>query len=142
MSISFVWKDEYSVKVPSLDEQHKGFFEITNQIITLLDKPRSDELKENLILALVRLGRYALYHLDYEEQCINRYKCDGWETHAQAHDLYREKVKDYLGRVRIENSDIYALAREAADFSQTWLSTHILNKDREYITCLSGRGLQ
>jgi hemerythrin len=141
MTKKFKWNDKYSVKVPSLDEQHKKFFDITNQIIDVLEKPHNPALKERLILLLVKLGIYAQYHLDYEENCINRYKCKGCETHPGAHALYRSKVKNYLQQVQIEGTDIYKLSGEVAEFSQTWLSTHILHKDREYISCLEHQNL-
>jgi len=55
----FVWDDSYSVKVPSIDEQHKKFFDITNQILDIIENTRSPDVKNSLILAVVELGRYA-----------------------------------------------------------------------------------
>jgi len=132
----FVWNDSYSVKVPSLDEQHKRFFGITNQILDLLDHPKNSELKNSLILAVVELGRYALYHLSYEEECIFKFMCTECKDHPLSHDYYREKVKGYLKKVRTEGTDIYALAEELAVFSREWLSNHIAQKDKEYVPCM------
>ena len=132
----FIWNDCYSVKVPSLDEQHKKFFAITNQILDLLDYPKKNsELKNSLILAVVELGRYAMHHLSYEEGCILKYNCD-CKDHPLSHDYYREKVKGYLKKVRTEGTDIYALAEELAVFSREWLSNHIAQKDKEYVPCM------
>lgn len=142
MPKEFIWNDKYSVKVSSLDEQHKHFFQITNQIIYLLEEPHSSELKSLLTDEIVELGRYANHHLDYEEKCMHNCRCEGCEGHPEAHDIYRDKVLSYLKQVREESTDIYALAQEVAEFSQQWLSKHILSKDREYIGCLTESGIQ
>ncbi|OGC69352.1 hypothetical protein A2415_03815 [candidate division WWE3 bacterium RIFOXYC1_FULL_39_7] len=147
MHKQFVWDDKYSVKVPSIDEQHKRFFELTNQILNVLDNPNFSytqdfnnpgvtELKKELIRLVVELGNYAFYHLSYEETCMRNFDCSGCDGHTGIHDKYREKVKEYLMRVREEGADVYTLAEEIAEFSQNWLSGHILKKDREYIDCL------
>lgn len=136
----FIWNDSYSVHVPSLDAQHKGFFDITNKILDLLDNRHDQGLKQDLILSLVELGNYALDHLKYEEVCINKYRCRGCEGHPMAHDVYREKVQVYLRKVREEDADIYQLAQEVAVFSQNWLSNHIANMDKEYVDCMTSQG--
>ncbi|OGC50865.1 hypothetical protein A2716_02415 [candidate division WWE3 bacterium RIFCSPHIGHO2_01_FULL_40_23] len=141
MAKLFKWDDKYSVKVPSLDEQHKHFFTLTNRILTMIEKRRNSELRESLIFLLVDLGNYALLHLDYEEDCMEKYRCSGCEDHPIAHAVYRDKVKQYLGQLKEESVDIYALAQEVAEFTQNWLSHHILRKDREYIDCLSPHNL-
>ena len=149
----FKWSDKYSVGVPSLDIQHKRFFEITNEIVSVLDNPNYSntvdfananvsDLKKQLILLIVELGNYALGHLGYEEGCLRTHKCPGCETHTEIHDVYREKVKNYLGEVRKPEIDVFALAQDVATFSQDWLSQHILSKDKEYTGCLTKFNVQ
>lgn len=142
MAKLFVWDNKYSVGVPTLDAQHKRFFEITNDILKIADSPTSPVLKKDLTLLLIELGKYALNHLSYEENCINRYKCPGYETHTLIHDTYRKKIEEYLQAMRNATTDITSLAKEAAEFSQNWLSSHILNKDREYIPCLTTKDIE
>ncbi len=136
MHKQFKWNNKYSVKVDSLDEQHKYFFDLTNQILTLLEHPHNPHLKERLILLIVKLGRYAFFHLDFEEDCMSRYGCPDLVAHREIHEAYRNKVINYLRQVREEGVDLFKLAEEVAEFSQDWLSGHILSKDREYIDCL------
>lgn len=133
MSNRFIWNDSYSVKVPSLDAQHKNFFRITNNILDLLDKNHTQDLKEQLIFVIAELGKYALEHLGYEEECIKRYNCGKCEHHPEAHEVYRDHVVRFLKEVRDIDTDIYALAAEVATFSQAWLATHIANMDKAYV---------
>jgi hemerythrin len=142
MTKLFVWENKYSVGVPSLDAQHKRFFEITNDILNIADNKSSPVLKKDLTLLLIELGKYALNHLSYEENCINRYKCPGYESHTLIHDTYRKKIEVYLHSMRNKDTDIKVLAKEAAEFSRDWLSSHILNKDREYIPCLTEKNVK
>ncbi len=137
MPKQFVWDDKYSVKVPSLDAQHKRFFQLTNDILLIVDDPINADLKRKLILLIVEFGNYALNHLTYEEHCTKSSMCSGQEDHLVAHDSYRERVKGYLRDVVKPETDLPTLAKEVAEFSQSWLSGHILNIDRGYIECLT-----
>jgi hemerythrin len=142
MTKQFQWDDKYSVNVTTLDEQHKEFFDITNKILLLVENPGSPEPKEKLIRLLVKLGEYAFYHLDYEEDCLEKYNCPERENHAFIHDVYKEKITEYIRQARESETGILALAKQSAEFSQNWLSAHILSRDREYIPCLEGGDLE
>ncbi len=137
MTKQFKWEEKYSVKVPILDTQHQRFFDITNQILLTFDNPLTIELKERLTLLIVDLGNYALHHLDFEEHCMKSNRCPGCPEHSEVHDLYREKVRTFLQEVKNPDVDIVKLAKEVAEFSQNWLSKHILSKDKEYIGYLT-----
>ena len=142
MHKQFKWDNKYSVKVPSIDEQHKYFFDLTNQILALLEQPHNPHLKERLILLTVKLGRYSFFLLDFEEDCMSRYSCPDLVAHREIHETYRSKVINYLRQVREEETDLYKLAEEVAEFSQDWLSGHILTTDRDYIDCLEKNGVE
>lgn len=133
MKTLFEWNEKYSVKVASLDEQHQNFFKLTNQILTLLEKNHNENLREELILILVEFGKYAFFHLDFEENCMHKCKFSDIPDHCVAHDFYRDRVKNFLRKARDPQTDIFELAKEVAEFSQFWLAHHILKKDHEYI---------
>jgi len=63
----FVWNESYSVKVHVLDEQHKKFFDIANQISDLLNNPNSSTFKHSLTLTIIELARYGINSLCSEE---------------------------------------------------------------------------
>jgi PAS domain S-box-containing protein len=65
------WSDEYSVKVPSLDDQHKVLFELMRK---MGDSVRRGEETESSELILDELVSYASFHLKYEESLLEKYR--------------------------------------------------------------------
>ena len=129
----FVWNESYGVKVHVLDEQHKKFFDIANQLSDLLNNPNSSNFKHSLTLTLIELARYALNSLCCEEEFLLKNNCKGYEDHLISHDCYREKVKELLRKARNDETDFYELANEVAEFTQNWIDFHIAYKDKEII---------
>ena len=129
----FVWNESYGVKVHVLDEQHKKFFDIANQISDLLNNPNSSTFKHSLTLTIIELARYGINSLCSEEDFLKKYSCKGYEDHLISHDCYREKVKELLSKARNETTDFYELANEVAEFTQNWIDYHIAYKDKESI---------
>ncbi len=136
----FIWKEEYSVEIPSIDEQHKHFFEITNKIIDLIENPIV--ARENLLLAAAELGDYALYHLKTEEGYFDKFAYRDAPQHVAAHNLYREKVAYYVKAAGAPETDAKQLAGEMAEHSISWLSGHILIFDKKYTVFFEQHGIQ
>ena len=68
----FVWDDSFSVEVAEMDEQHKHFFSIVNEIYDLI--LGGDVQREKLIFHVTDLGNYAAYHLSTEEALFNEFR--------------------------------------------------------------------
>ncbi len=126
----FVWSDEYSVGIPETDEDHKKFFDIANHLIDLLEK--KDVTKENLVLAVDRIGEYANTHFKEEEDMFDTENYREAPQHTAAHELYRRRVNYYMRALHEPDADIRQLASEIATFSIYWLSDHILLMDKQY----------
>lgn len=136
----FIWKDEYSVEIPSIDEQHKHFFEITNKVIGLSENPSTT--KEDLLLAAGDLGNYAMYHLKTEEEYFDKFVYQDAPQHVLAHNLYREKVVYYIEAARTPEANARQLAEEMAEYSISWLSNHILILDKKYTVFFEQHGVK
>jgi len=128
------WTDEYSVKNAEIDEQHKEFIRICNEILSLKDKESFP--KEEGIKKVLQLGDYAFYHLDAEEKLFNESEYPKKEVHIKAHNQFREKTKSLIEQVRSENSDIQNVILDAAQFAGTWLLDHIGSMDKQYVKYL------
>ncbi len=135
----FIWTEEYSVGIKTIDEQHRRFFEIANSIIDLGEKNVS---KEELLAALGQLGDYALYHLGTEEKYFDEFHYSEAARHVAIHNQYREKIKNYLDATRNEKANIKELAKEIASYSGDWLSHHILIMDKQYTKFFIEHGLK
>lgn len=135
----FIWKDEYSVGIPSIDEQHKHFFEITDRMIDLAEQ--ANPVKEILVSVIGELGDYAMYHLKTEEEYFDKFAYAGAPEHVMAHDLYREKIAGYLAMAHDPASDLAKLAEDVASYSINWLSNHILLLDKKYTVFFEEHGI-
>ena len=135
----FIWNNEYSVGIKIIDDQHKRFFEIANEIYDLLqNKPVS---KDAVMLAINNLGSYALYHLFTEEKYFKDFEYAGHEDHVKKHDFFRGKVAGYLEKLKSLKDNYEAIADEMGNFSENWLVSHILETDKKYVECFKAHGL-
>ncbi|MFH1346709.1 MAG: bacteriohemerythrin [Spirochaetota bacterium] len=135
----FIWKEENSVGIKEIDEQHKHFFEIANGIFDLAVK--ENLTKEEAVKSLQELGDYAFYHLSTEEGYFDKFKYQDAPLHINAHNEYREAVNDYFRKINEQNVDIKKLAEEMAVYSGNWLLTHIMVVDKLYTKFFNERGL-
>jgi len=140
MQIRFTWKDEYSVGVAIIDEQHKHFFEIAN---LLYDSAASDVVSsENALALAIEMNDYALYHLNTEEEYFKKFSYVDAGLHVGAHSAYRAKMVEYLDAVRAGTGDMRALVCEVADYSGNWLASHILVMDKNFASLFRDHGLR
>jgi len=126
----FIWDPKYSVSVKSIDTQHQRFFEIINEIYTLIHQIYFT--KDDLLKVVKELEKYAEFHLSFEEKYFKEYKYPDIKIHTAAHNVFRQKIKEYLDEVQKPNSKPDLLAADIAEFTKNWLSEHILNLDHKY----------
>lgn len=138
----FIWKDEYSVKVQLIDEQHQIFFQITNRILDFVNQPEISQRREALTDLLNDLENYALYHLGTEEEYFNQFHYEGAADHIAAHDQYRSVMKKMFNKARQESSDVSVSAKEAAEYAGNWLTKHILVMDKGYTESFRSHGME
>jgi len=87
----FVWKDEYSVGVKLINEQHQRFFEIANSVMAFSEEGNPDP--ERLLALLGELENYAFYHLSTEEEYFREFRYEDAALHISVHNLFRETMK-------------------------------------------------
>jgi hemerythrin len=134
-----VWKDEYSVGVRLFDEQHKHFFEITNEIYELLENGRAS--RETLLAVVDKMSSYIHYHLFSEDEIFHLYDYPDAKSHIKAHQGYSRKIKQYMNKLLKVKSkiDYQEMVKELLDFASQWLSWHILETDKKYSEFFKGK---
>ena len=126
------WKAEYSVKISQLDNQHKEFFGILDELSEASSD--GDELDIDYIMA--KLDVYALYHFTCEEHYMEKYGYPDFEKHKKEHDEYKSKLevlKSHRSEKRLK------FAKEAQSFLEQWWINHIQKTDIEYSPFLADR---
>ncbi len=74
------WKEEYSVKVPSLDAQHQRLFVLFND----LKNENSDGNDARVNSVIKELLDYTLKHFTYEEHLLKGHGYSGLEDHRKS----------------------------------------------------------
>jgi hemerythrin len=136
----FEWKEEYSVNVKEIDDQHKHFFEIISNVYTLKEQPSLT--LEDLRGSVEELRDYALFHLSTEEFYFDKFNFDGAAEHVEVHNAFRRRIGDLIGTIEDKGADPKILVESIARFCGEWLANHILEMDRLYIDCFVKNGMK
>lgn len=135
------WTEGMSVGVREFDEHHRHLFSLVDKVQAAADEHGTNE---DLRLLLNEIANFALYHLDAEEECMNRFDCT-YQAHVEAHKQFRVLLNGHLGRVetaaRDGSLDAAKFASELAEFTATWHVEHILTMDKGYTRCFHEHGL-
>ncbi|MFH2136750.1 MAG: bacteriohemerythrin [Patescibacteria group bacterium] len=136
----FIWNEKYSVGVKLFDEQHQKYLELANQIDALSMAPIFD--KEKILAALDEFVKYAPYHLVSEEKFFEEYKFPERELHIAEHNLYREKIKEFLSKAQNPDADLKQIAKDLSDFAVDWLLRHVTLMDQHYTEFFNEHGVK
>lgn len=124
------WKDEYSVGVEKIDEQHKRLFEIANEAYEILNNEFYTDKYDKIVEILKELEDYTVFHFNDEEEYMKQIGYKKFFTHKIEHEEFVQKIKNVdLGKVDCDQ-DKYLL--DIMNFIVNWLVNHILEKDKLY----------
>lgn len=130
------WKEEYSVNVKILDNQHKELIETIN---LLLNDVHSSNIKEKIPEILTRLHKYATKHFATEEKYFKKFNYDGAETHIKKHMEFKKELEK-LEKKSIIDAESFSF--KLVDFLEDWLLDHVIRYDKKYVKCFKEHGLK
>ncbi|MBE9568277.1 MAG: hemerythrin family protein [Proteobacteria bacterium] len=130
------WKDDYSVGIDSIDQQHKKLLNLINQLQTAVDYSTGEQFERD---ALDELVDYTKTHFTYEEGLMRDNDYPGFVEHKLQHEKMFDKVSEVLAKYE-EDSD--TAMSNAADYLKDWLIKHINGTDKEYSSYLIGKGVK
>lgn len=132
----FEWKQDYSVGIHQLDQQHQKLVGMLNEIYEALNR---GEGREALGSILDNLVSYTRTHFSTEERLMSAHGYPDYAVHKEKHDKMAEKVLDY--RRKLAAGEIGSPI-EISNFLKNWLARHILDTDRNYGPFLNARGVK
>jgi hemerythrin-like metal-binding protein len=129
------WKDEYSVKVRSIDAQHKKLVDLINQLHEAMSSGRSKEVLDRVFSELVT---YTKLHFSNEEQMLveNGYPALG--AHKKKHDDLTRQVMQYFDEFKSGRSSV---SLPLMTFLKDWLINHIQGTDKMYSSFMNAKGV-
>ncbi len=135
MSTVFQWRDSYSVKVTTLDDQHKKLFEPMAELHTAMGQGHGKDVAGDI---LRRLIEYTVNHFTAEEAMLEKHKYPGLISHRAAHKGLSDKVIAFKKEFDAGRSSI---TPQLMLFLQEWLRNHIQSVDQKYGDFLNTRGV-
>lgn len=133
----FEWKEDYSVKIPLIDAQHKKLFEIGASINELLKDYHGQDSFDQILKVIESLETYTVYHFREEEKLMAHFEYPELKVHQEEH----QKFIDYLNGLeldRIDRNQRESLV-ELVKFVAGWIFKHISNVDFRYSDFISKR---
>jgi hemerythrin-like metal-binding protein len=119
------WRNDYSLGMPEIDEQHKALFELINELWEAIVKRVA---VENQMLVIEGLERYALAHFAAEETFMRAIKYSKFDDHKKLHDQFVQRVAEE--KIRLLAGHGFSL--DVIYFLKDWLVDHILVADQDY----------
>jgi hemerythrin len=132
----FEWKNDYSVGVAKIDDQHKALVGFLNE---LYESMKAGKGKETLDTVLINLVEYTKTHFATEESMLKLYKYPDYVAHKQKHDNMTGHVlelKKQFDAGQISNPI------QITNFLKDWLSKHIMGTDKLYGPFLNAKGVR
>jgi len=120
------WSEKYSVGVGSIDNQHKKWLEMINE---LNDAMKNNKSKEVLAKIFHELVDYTKVHFKYEEDLFNKYNYPEKVTHKAVHDKF---VKEVLAMLEDHKSGKSSVSVTLIMSLNDWLLKHIMGIDKKY----------
>jgi hemerythrin len=129
-----VWTEQYRIGVKKIDEQHREFFSIVNELIVAEGSTAPSERLHDVVF---RVSGYAAYHFRTEEQIMTEYGYPGHSSQVNEHTAFRIKTARFCADAIAGKSGLLA---EMLEYLTAWLTTHILNSDAKFRDFLIDQG--
>ncbi len=122
----FEWKECYSVKIPSIDKQHKVLVKWMNAFYV---EQQAGNIPQALV-ALAELVKFTKLHFADEEKLMETLDYDDIVEHKKLHVKLLETVTVFVEIYMADPSTINA--ESLSNFLKKWLTDHILVSDKKY----------
>lgn len=132
----FIWKDEYSVNIVKIDEQHKKLVALLNDLHSSMLAAKANSILEKTLTELVD---YAAVHFKTEEDLMKDYGFEGFDNHKSAHDSFTKKVGEFYEDFK---SGKKIISVEILFFLKDWLINHINGTDKLYSSFFNSKGVK
>jgi hemerythrin len=120
--VYIVWKHEYDLGIPIIDEQHRGIVTTINSLYYAMQNKYGESI---LKPAIEMVNEYTHIHFKTEESFLEKCGFPDLEQHQELHEEIRIKLPR-VGKESLWNRD----AHQFMEFLKNWWLGHICEKDR------------
>ncbi len=131
-----LWDESFATGSPEIDQQHRKLIRHLNNFESLLvqTNPTSKEIAD-IIQFLDFLADYVDSHFNYEEKCMESYRCPAHQKNREAHENFRQMFKRFKANIHKEGFRLEMLT-ELNQTINIWIQDHILRVDTQLKPCL------
>ena len=124
------WIEKFSVNVDEIDEQHKKWIGIINELDDALTKGKGRTVLGKIFQEMVE---YINFHFSEEEKLLREIDYAHYNEHKLIHDRFKQKIAKL--EMDFESGELI-LGTQVMSILKNWLEDHILIEDKKYSTCL------
>ncbi|MBU1424542.1 MAG: hemerythrin family protein [Gammaproteobacteria bacterium] len=126
------WKDEYSVGISEIDEQHKGIVELFTVIDAAIE---ARESWSEVFFKLEQLRDHARFHFAVEESLMRMHGYSKQVEHAGLHKHFLAKL-DQLQMTTLSRQ----VTMNTINYLSKWYTEHMKTQDQDFIRDLIDKG--
>jgi hemerythrin len=128
-NVLIIWKPEYNLGIPIVDEQHRGIVTIINSLYYGMQNKHGEDM---LLPINGMINEYTRIHFQTEENFLEKCSYPEFKEHKESHIELINKLNK-VGKESLRQHD----PKEFFDFLKEWWINHICNKDRAFLDYLS-----
>jgi hemerythrin len=136
MAEMIAWRDEFSVDIQEIDEQHKCLVSLINKLYEAL--ARKDN-QATIVEVFEELVRYTRVHFSVEECLMRLFAYEGYEQHKKIHDKIADRVELLHAQFKVGDQSV---GMELLYFLKDWLTDHIQRVDKSFAGHLTTHGVK
>jgi len=121
-SLFIVWKPEYDLGIPIIDEQHKGIVSTINSLFYAMQCKHGEHVLKSVINMVTE---YTHIHFDVEEDLLNKAEFSDFKKHKEWHNELKRALANVGPKSLWDHSP-----KEFLEFLKNWWIDHICEKDR------------
>lgn len=130
------WDERYSVKIKSIDDQHRMFFQYFEKAYKMY---KAGNVSAGLDELVREMFSYIDMHFEYEEKLFKKHGYPNAKHHIKMHDEIRDRLTVYRKNLK-EGRPVPMI--EFLGFMVNWIREHIDREDRTYVEFFHGRGVE
>jgi len=129
------WKNDFSVGVMEIDNQHKKLFAMINRLIE-----EQKQLTDPVTIAelLTGMTEYAEEHFRTEEFMMAEHGYEMKSEHELQHQAFIQKTGAFINAADVGPN---ILSNALLDYLGSWLVQHILKEDMKYKEFFKSKGI-
>jgi len=123
-NLFIVWKPEYDLGIPIIDEQHRGIVTTINSLFYAMQNKHGENVLKPVIGMVTE---YTHIHFEIEENFLRKCGFTDVEKHSELHNELKRALSNVGNKSMWEHNP-----QEFLEFLKNWWIDHICNKDRVF----------